>query len=128
MTRGIIQQALDAALFEARGVRSYYKRRAPDQDALGEYVVFALASNEPGFFADDEQLSRDEDWSVVYYYPADMLDTEAGRERVDDVVGAVEAAMEAAGFSVTWFDTGDFEASGCETVLFECVFTDARGV
>jgi hypothetical protein len=120
--RNAIQSALDKHL---KGVAagSYWKQRTGP--VIGdEYVAYALSANAPASWADDEEVGREEEWTVVYYYPADLHDSNIGREHIDRLAELIREAMESIGFSVTYYDGGDFDEIGLETIVFECVMRD----
>lgn len=116
--RNLMQTTLDAAL----SIRSYWQRKS-GTDA-NEYVVYTLGGDSAESFADDAPLTKNASVTVRYYYRADLLGTNAGRQAIEARETAIQAALEGAGFVVPngKFDAGDVDDIGFYVTVFECEY------
>ena len=116
--RSLMQTTLDAALHPH--VYSYWQRKS-GKDA-SEYIVYTLGGDSAEDFADNEPISKNASLTVRYYYRADLLDTNTGRQAIEARETAIQTAIEGAGFTIPEgkFDAGDVDDIGYYVTVFEC--------
>lgn len=116
----LVQSTLDSALYP--DVLSYWQRKTgPDAN---EYIVYSRAGDHPESFADDTPLVKNAWITIQYYYRAEMITTQEGREIVKARESGILTALEGAGFVVPdgGFDVGDVDDIGYFVTVFECEY------
>ncbi len=120
-----LQAVLDALLAPA-GVPVYWQRARGGGPSPREYVVYRQSGGPPGLWADNRPLTRQAAVTVCYYYQASLLETEAGRRRVQQRAAAIEGCLEEAGFvsqtGLMWL--GELEESGLEQAALELIYEE----
>jgi hypothetical protein len=118
-----VQTVLDSALLSKK-IHSHWMRRSGAADgAADEYVVYTLDGDD-ALYADDEPIVRNANIAIRYYYRDSYLDTNAGRQKIQERTEAIVAALESNGFAVPYgaFDAGDIDDIGYGTRIIECYY------
>ena len=118
--RSLVQTTLDTALYPH--LRTYWQRKT-GKDAQ-EYIVYTLGGDSGEAFADDTAQAKNASITVRYYYQADLLDTNTGRQAIEARETAIQTALEGAGFTIPTgkFDAGDVDDIGYFVTVFECEY------